>query len=66
MAYPAELIRRAQDMRRMRRPTEARVEAVRADAQQPEYERAPWRSRHANYEQLMRSHDRLHPRHLDG
>ena len=62
MAYPAELIRRAWDMRRMRRPTEARGEAAR----QAEAERTPGQSRHANYDRLMRSHDRMHPRHLDG
>ena len=31
-----------------------------------EAERTPGQSRHANYDRLMRSHDRLHPRHLDG
>ena len=62
MAYPSELIRRAQELRRIR---EGAVRRERA-AEQATAERAPFRSRHGSYDRLMRSHDRLHPRHLDG
>ncbi len=65
MAYPTELIRRARENRRMRRPI-ARSEAQEQGVERANSERAPWQSRHGNYDRLMRSHDRLHPRHLDG
>ena len=66
MAYPAELIRRAREMRRMHRPGADRDAPARCEEERSEAQRTPWQSRHANYERLMRSHDRLHPRHLDG
>ena len=65
MAYPTELIRRARENRRMQRPF-ARSEAPEDGAERANPERAPWQSSHGNYDRLMRSHDRLHPRHLDG
>ncbi len=65
MAYPTELIRRARENRRMQRPI-ARSEAPEDGAERANPERATWQSRHGNYDRLMRSHDRLHPRHLDG
>ena len=62
MAYPTELIRRAGDQRRKRElPVQKEREELRATT-----ERAPQRSLHGNYDRLMRKHDRLHPRHLDG
>ena len=65
MAYPTELIRRARETRRMMKPP-----AIREDAQgrmqRSDAENVPWRSRHGSYDQLMRSHDRMHSRHLDG
>ena len=65
MAYPTELIRRARENRRMQRPI-ARREAPEDGAERANPEHVPWQSRHGNYDRLMRSHDRLHPRHLDG
>ena len=65
MAYPTELIRRARENRRMQRPI-ARREAPEDGAERANPERAPWQSRHGSYDQLMRSHDRMHSRHLDG
>ena len=65
MAYPTELIRRARENRRIQRPI-ARREAPEDGAERANPERVPWQSRHGNYDRLMRSHDRLHPRHLDG
>ena len=65
MAYPTELIRRARENRRMKKPP-VRSEGAQEAAQQPGTERAPWQSRHASYDKLMRSHDRMHSRHLDG
>ena len=65
MAYPTELIRRAREARRMKKPP-ANREGAQDAAQQSGAERAPRQSRHASYDQLMRSHDRMHPRHLDG
>ena len=65
MAYPTELIRRARENKRMQRPI-VRSEAPEDGAARANPERMPWQSRHGNYDRLMRSHDRLHPRHLDG
>ena len=65
MAYPTELIRRAREMRRMRKPPAPAKDAESAPQRQIG-ESAPWRSRHGSYDRLMRSHDRVHPRHLDG
>lgn len=62
MAYPSELIRRAQELRRIREATLRREQRT----EQASGEHAPFRSRHGNYDKLMRSHDRLHPRHLEG
>lgn len=66
MAYPAELIRRARELRRMWQSGADRDAPARCAGERAEAQRAPWQSRHANYDRLMRSHDRLHPRHLDG
>lgn len=65
MAYPGELIRRARQSRQQARP------AVRQELQAPEARReatAPqaWQSRHGTYDRLMRSHDRVHTRHIGG
>ena len=65
MAYPTELIRRARENRRMQRPP-APGKATGEREACASAERAPWQSRHMNYDRLMRSHDRMHPRHLDG
>ena len=65
MAYPTELIRRARETRRMKKPSAPR-EGTEGQPQRSDAEYAPWRSRHGSYDQLMRSHDRVHPRHLDG
>ena len=65
MTYPTELIRRARETRRMKKPP-ANREVSQDASQQPGTERAPWQSRHASYDKLMRSHDRMHSRHLDG
>lgn len=64
MAYPWELIRRAQAGRRQTRP-------VAPQERQPAEERTPsasktWQSRHGTYDRLMRSHDRVHTRHIGG
>ena len=65
MAYPTELIRRARENRRMKKPP-VRSEGAQDAAQQPESAPVSWQSLHGNYDRLMRSHDRMHPRHLDG
>ena len=65
MAFPTELIRRARENRRMKRPPAPR-EAAGEGAERTNAERAPWQNRHGSYDQLMRSHDRMHSRHLDG
>ena len=65
MAYPTELIRRARENRRMKRPPAPR-EAAEDGPERTISERAPWQSRHGSYDRLMRSHDRMHSRHLDG
>lgn len=65
MAYPTELIRRARENRRMKRPP-ARSGAPEGEAGRTSAERTPWQSRHGSYDRLMRSHDRMHPRHLEG
>lgn len=65
MAYPTELIRRARENGRMKKPP-VRRETPEGEAERAAAARAPWQSRHANYDRLMRSHDRMHPRHLDG
>ena len=65
MAYPTELIRRARETRRMKKAPAPR-EGAEGKLQRSDAENAPWRSRHGSYDRLMRSHDRVHPRHLDG
>ena len=65
MAYPTELIRRARETRRMKKLPAIR-EGTEGRMQRSDAEYAPWRSRHGSYDQLMRSHDRMHSRHLDG
>ena len=65
MAYPTELIRRARETRRMVK-TSAPAKDMEGRMQRSNAENSPWQSRHGNYDRLMRSHDRMHPRHLDG
>lgn len=65
MAYPGELIRRAQENKRQVRPP------ARQDVRPAEEDRNPpatgaWQTRHDSYTRLMRSHDRVHTRHLGG
>lgn len=65
MTYPAELIRRARENRRQPHPP-AREES--RPAAEPREPSAPgtWQARHGVYDQLMRSHDRVHTRHIGG
>ncbi len=65
MAYPWELIRRAQANRRQPRPLvrqENHTVAEQRELPVPE----TWQTRHGAYDRLMRSHDRVHTRHLGG
>ena len=61
MATPKELIRMAEERRRMKRVREGfAVMAAQDTAALP----PPMPTRHANYTKLMRSHDRMGSRHL--
>ena len=49
----------------MKRRSVRQAPAVEKQERAPEAE-TPWQARHGSYERLMRSHDRMHSRHLDG
>ena len=61
MENPAKLLRRAQQNRRA---PAIRPAAAREEVQTPPS--PPHQSSHASYSALMRSHDRVHTRHIGG
>lgn len=61
MATPSQLIRMAQERRRMKR----RGQGIKsAPIREAEFMPPPMPTSHANYTKLMRSHDRMGSRHL--
>ncbi len=65
MNYPAELIRRARESRRQPHPPAQEESHPAAELREPQ-PAATWQARHGVYDQLMRSHDRVHTRHIGG
>ena len=62
MASPSELIRMAQERRRM-----GSLQRTQTEAPQTEMQIArPLPTNHASYTRLMQSHDRMRTRHLSG
>lgn len=61
MDKPSDLIRRARQSRRLRYTHTTKADA---DAPKPVVPTADPAARHGVYSQLMRSHDRMHTRHL--